>query len=128
MPVAENLMAGFGVGLSLKGYRPIVFIERMDFLLNALDAIVNHLDKIQRMSSGEFAPSMIIRCIVGNMNKPLFTGITHTQDFSEALRSMVTFPVVQLKKAEEIIPAYRQAAINLNNGISTILVEYKDLV
>jgi pyruvate/2-oxoglutarate/acetoin dehydrogenase E1 component len=128
MPVAENLMAGFGIGLSLKGYRPILFIERMDFLLNALDAIVNHLDKIQRKSGGEFSPSMIIRCIVGNKNKPLYTGITHTQDFSDALRSMVSFPVVQLKETEDILQSYKEAARNLDRGISTILVEYKDLI
>ena len=128
MPVAENLMAGFGIGLSLKGYRPVLFIERMDFLLNALDALVNHLDKIQRMSGGEFSPSMIIRCIVGNKNKPLYTGITHTQDFSEALRGMVSFPVVQLKTAEDVLSSYEQATTNLDKGISTVLVEYKDLV
>lgn len=128
MPVAENLMVGFATGLALKGYRPVVFIERMDFILNALDAIVNHLDKIKKMSQGEFCPAVIIRCIVGNKNKPLYTGITHTQDFSEALRHMVSFPVIQLFSPEDIILGYEQAEMNINNGISTILVEYKDLI
>lgn len=128
MPVAENLMTGFAIGLSLKGYFPVVFIERMDFLLNALDSIVNHLDKIEKMSNKEFSPAVIIRCIVGNKNKPLYTGITHTQDFSEALRSMVSFPVFQLLTADDVISYYDQAANNLKSGISTILVEYKDLV
>lgn len=128
MPVAENLMVGFAVGLSLKGYKPIVFIERMDFIMNALDAIVNHLDKIQKKSSNEFSPAIIIRCIVGNKNKPLYTGITHTQDHSEALRLMVSFPVIQLKDPADIEPAYRLAKENLQKGTSTILVEYKDLI
>lgn len=48
-PVAENLMVGLAIGLALKGRRPVVFIERCDFLLNALDAIVNHLDKIEKI-------------------------------------------------------------------------------
>ena len=74
MPVAENLMMGFAIGLSLKGYLPVVFIERMDFLLNAMDAMVNHLDKIAKISHGEFHPKVIIRCIVGNTKKPLYTG------------------------------------------------------
>jgi pyruvate/2-oxoglutarate/acetoin dehydrogenase E1 component len=32
-PVAENLMVGLATGLSLAGLKPIVFIERMDFIL-----------------------------------------------------------------------------------------------
>lgn len=128
MPVAENLMIGFAVGLALKGYKPIVFIERMDFIMNALDAIVNHLDKIQKKSFNEFSPAIIIRCIVGNKNKPLYTGITHTQDHSEALRLMVSFPVIQLKDSADIEPAYRAAKENLEKGMSTMLVEYKDLI
>jgi pyruvate/2-oxoglutarate/acetoin dehydrogenase E1 component len=50
MPVAENLMVGVATGLALQGYLSVVFIERMDFLLNALDQIVNHLDKIKQLS------------------------------------------------------------------------------
>lgn len=128
MPVAENLMAGMAIGLSLKGYLPIVFIERMDFILNALDAIVNHLDKINLLSNGQFKPACIIRCIVGNRNKPLYTGATHVQDFSDALREMVAFPVIQIKDVLEVEAAYEFATKNIEKGISTILVEYKDLV
>src|SRR5438477_13169810 len=85
MPVAENLMVGFAIGLALKGLKPVVFIERFDFILNALDAVVNHLDKIGDISRGEFRPTIILRVVVGNRQKPLFTGETHTQDFSVAM-------------------------------------------
>lgn len=128
MPVAENLMVGFATGLALKGYMPVVFIERMDFLLNALDAIVNHLDKIKALSDGEFSPAVIIRCIVGNKTKPLYTGVTHVQDFSVALVNMVSFPVYCLHTPQDVISSYQKAVENFNQGISTILVEYKDLV
>ncbi|HEY1720545.1 MAG TPA: hypothetical protein VGG27_04820 [Magnetospirillaceae bacterium] len=127
-PVAENLMVGVATGLSLKGYKPVVFIERMDFLPNALDAIVNHLDKINKMSAGQFTPSAIIRAVVGNKNKPLYTGLTHTQDFAAALREMVSFPVLQLFTAADVGPSYDQAIHNRSNHQSTILVEYKDFV
>lgn len=127
-PVAENLMVGLAIGLALKGLRPVVFIERMDFILNALDAIVNHLDKIKALSHGEFAPAAIIRAVVGNRHKPLYTGLPHIQDFSEAIGQMVTFPVVQLKEAEQVPAAYRLAEENHVKGVSTLLVEFKDLV
>jgi pyruvate/2-oxoglutarate/acetoin dehydrogenase E1 component len=108
-PVAENLMVGLAVGLALKGLRPVVYIERMDFLANAIDAVVNHLDKIDRLSGGEFQPVVLLRVVVGNKQKPLFTGVTHCQDFSEAVRRMVGFPVQTLQTPEEIGPAYRWA-------------------
>lgn len=127
-PVAENLMVGIATGLALKGYKPVVFIERMDFVLNALDAIVNHLDKARLMSRGEFTPGAIIRCVVGNRDKPLYTGDTHVQDFSGALRQMVSFPVLQLLKPADIPGAYAQAKADIDRGRSTLLVEYKDLV
>ena len=128
MPVAENLMIGCAIGLSLKGLLPIVFIERMDFVLNGLDAMVNHLDKAKEISDVEFAPAAIIRCVVGNTTKPLYTGVTHTQDFSEALMNMVSFPVLQMKSDEEVNAFYQIAFLNWVKGRSTLLIEYKDLV
>ncbi len=125
MPVAENLMVGFAIGIALKGLKPVVFIERFDFILNALDAIVNHLDKIETLSHGEFKPTMILRIVVGNRQKPLFTGKTHTQDFSVALRALVSFPVFQLQDTSEIGVRYKSAYETLDH-CSTALVEYKD--
>lgn len=122
-PVAENLMAGLAIGLSLEGYLPVVFFERFDFVLNALDAIVNHLDKLEAISRGEFRPRLIVRIVVGNRMAPLFTGVTHTQDFTDALSRMVTsLRVVKLPRdSRKIIEIYREAA-----GSSCIIVEEKD--
>jgi pyruvate/2-oxoglutarate/acetoin dehydrogenase E1 component len=124
MPVAENLMMGFAIGLSLKGYLPVVFIERMDFLMNAMDAMVNHLDKIAKISHGEFHPKVIIRCIVGNTKKPLYTGATHTQDLTDGIRKMVSFPVWNMKDEGDIEVFYDLASKTFD---SVMLVEYKDL-
>jgi pyruvate/2-oxoglutarate/acetoin dehydrogenase E1 component len=128
-PVAENLMAGLGIGLALKGLRPVVFIERMDFILNALDAIVNHLDKIGRMSNGHFHPAVLFRVVIGNSAKPLFTGMTHTQNFSQPLRQMLSFPVTELKSETEVKSAYAEAYQALCAPVprSTMLVEMKDM-
>lgn len=128
MPIAENLMMGVGIGLALKGLRPIVFFERMDFLLNASDAIVNHLDKIAALSHGEFTPAVIIRAVVGNRDKPLYTGLVHTQDFTKAFKAMVDFPVVQLRWENSILQSYEQARRDQVKGVSTMLVEYKDFM
>jgi pyruvate/2-oxoglutarate/acetoin dehydrogenase E1 component len=124
--VAENLLAGIAIGLSLTGLKPIMFFERFDFILGALDAIVNHLDAAEIISKGEFRPTAILRIVVGNTEKPLHTGHTHTRDHSEALKRMVRFPVWRVKTPEEVLTAYEMAAKNLHLH-STAIVEYKDL-
>lgn len=125
--VAENMMTGLAIGLSLKGYKPLVFFERFDFILNALDAIVNHLDKLEQLSDGQFKPACIFRVVVGNKTKPRFTGPTHTQDFSEAISRMVSFPVFRVLHADEIADIYAAAKEHLDLGHSTMIVEKKDL-
>jgi len=127
-PVAENLMVGMAIGMALKGRKPVVFIERMDFILNAADAIVNHLDKLATISGGQFQPAIIIRCVVGNKERPLFTGETHTQNLSRAFREMVSFPVYECRTAEEVLTAYRLAFKSIDIGMPSIIVEFKDLI
>lgn len=127
-PVAENLMTSAAIGMSLVGLKPVVYFERFDFALHAADAIVNHLNAIHEISGGEFAPAVILRCVVGNKRKPLFTGATHVQDFSDAFACMVSFPVVRLISAEGIAPAYAEARAAQTEGRSTMLVELKDLI
>jgi len=127
MPLAEALCAGVAIGMSLNGFVPILWIERMDFILHSLDQIVNHLDKMALLSNGIHKPAVIIRVATGNKNTPLLTGPTHTQDFSVPLRHMVTFPVIQLKWASSIIPEYQKSLERALNGTSTMLVEDRDL-
>jgi len=124
--VAENLLAGIGIGLALTGHKPLLFFERFDFVLNALDAIVNHLDAASVISNGIYNPTCILRIVVGNRNKPLYTGHTHTRDHTEALREMVRFPVWTVRTPEEVMTAYEMAYKNLPIH-STAIVEFKDL-
>jgi pyruvate dehydrogenase E1 component beta subunit len=123
-PVAENLMSSLAIGLNLQGFKPVVYFERFDFILNAMDAIVNHLDKIGRTSEGEFKVKVIIRATVGNLRTPFFGGPTHTQDFSEALRKIVSFPVIQLNLDSDISGTFQRA---LRSPQSSIIVDYRDL-
>lgn len=126
MPLAENLMAGAAIGLSLDGRVPVLWFERCDFLTCAMDALVNHLDKISQLSQGQHNPGVIIRVCVGNKNAPLFTGVTHTQNFYEAMLKLVQFPVYQIAKIANIETFYRWALENAKKGKSTMIIEEKD--
>jgi pyruvate/2-oxoglutarate/acetoin dehydrogenase E1 component len=122
-PIAENLMVGMAIGMAIDGLRPVVYFERFDFIMNAMDAIVNHLDKIKTISNGEYDPKVIIRVNIGGTKKPLYTGITHTQDFTEAMIKLVTFPVVKLDTISKIQENYTIAA---QWKSSMMLIEERD--
>lgn len=124
--VAEGLMTSAAIGMSLCGLKPVVFFERADFLWNAMDAIVNHLDACEIISKGEFRPTAILRIVVGNQNKPLYTGHTHTRNNAESLKRAVRFPVWTVKTPEEVTVAYEMAMKNLHIH-STAIFELKDL-
>lgn len=120
-PVAENLMTGLAIGMSFEGFLPVVYFERHDFMLVAMDAIVNHVDKIERISHGEFKVPIIIRAVTADAG-PFYSGITHSQDFTELLRKAVSFPVSDPKNGKEILKAFRDAVFSKR---PSIIVERK---
>ena len=122
-PLAENLMAGLAIGLSLSGYKPVLYFERFDFILNAIDAIVNQLDKMKDLSKHQYRPKVIIRVVVGQKLKPFLTGPTHTQDFTEPMKQLVKFPILKPISANEVIDAYKFAS---QYKESVIIVENSD--
>ena len=107
-PVAENLMSGLAIGMSFEEFLPVIYFERHDFMMVAMDAIVNHVDKIERISHGEFKVPVIIRAVTAD-GGPFYSGITHSQDFTEVLKAAVTFPVSDPKNGKEILEAFRNA-------------------
>jgi pyruvate dehydrogenase E1 component alpha subunit len=104
-PVAENLMAGLAIGMSLEGLLPVLYFERHDFMLVAADAIGNHIDKIERISHGEFKLPMIIRAVTADAG-PFYSGPTHQQDLTRVFKELVSFPVLDPKNGQEVLKAY----------------------
>lgn len=107
-PVAENLMSGLAIGMSFEGFLPILYFERHDFILNALDAIINHIDKIERISHGEYKVPVVIRAVTADAG-PFYSGITHSQDFSKLLESGVSFPVEDPREGKDVLRVFRDA-------------------
>lgn len=123
LPVMENCQAGIATGMSLTGYKVLSIYPRFDFFLLALDHIINHLDKFNEMSLGQFKPKVIIRVCVGSTS-PLMPGPQHSNNYTEALKKMVTnIDVVELTEADMIVPAYIDA---MNSERSVILIEHSD--
>ena len=124
LPVFEDVQMGMSIGMALEGFVPVSIYPRADFLVLALNQLVNHLDKVEEMSDGQFKPKVIIRTAIGSV-KPLFPGPQHMQDHTEALKLMCkNIDIIKLENKEDIIPAYKRA---LESERSTILIEIPDL-
>jgi pyruvate/2-oxoglutarate/acetoin dehydrogenase E1 component len=120
MPVAEDLQMGLSIGLSLAGRVPISIYPRMNFLMCAMNQLVNHLDKMSIYSNGEYNPKVIVRVCVGS-EKPMNPGVQHYGDYPIHLD---TIPIVRLKNKEDI---FRQYELAYYANHSTLLIEYADL-
>ena len=125
LPVAEELQMGMSNGLALAGQVPVSIFPRWNFLLLAVNQVVNHLDKFPLVSNGGYRPKVIIRTGIGSV-RPLHPQYQHVGDFTEAFRLMCpNIEVIRLEEPPDIFPAY-QRALEREDGKSTIVVEYGD--
>jgi len=125
LPVAEYFQTGLANGIAIEGMIPVSTYPRWNFLLMGVDQIVNHLDKFKTMSNGKLQPKVIIRVAVGS-ERPVDPQCQHKGNFSDAFKSMLkNTEVIELIEPEDIVPAYEKA-LNREDGINTILVEFAD--
>ena len=68
-PISEEGFVGAAVGAAMGGERPIVEIMTINFLLVAIDQVVNHAAKIRTMFGGEVGCPMVIRTPNGAGNQ-----------------------------------------------------------
>jgi len=77
-PISEEGFLGAGVGAAMLGERPIVEIMTLNFLLVAMDQVVNHAAKIGAMFGGEVRCPLVIRTPNGAGNQ---LTAQHSQSF-----------------------------------------------
>ena len=121
LPIFEETQMGIAIGLALNGFLPISCYPRFDFFILSLNQTVNHIDKLNQISSNEFNPFVIIRVMVGS-KKPVNAGIQHTMDYSKELRQMLKYiDVIQLKDSKEVYRSYNKV---LKEKKNTVFIEY----
>ncbi|MGH7619654.1 MAG: alpha-ketoacid dehydrogenase subunit beta [Gemmatimonadaceae bacterium] len=75
-PVSELACTGAGVGAALAGMKPIVVHPRIDFMMYAMDPVVNQAAKWSHMIGGQAHPGVTIRAII---NRGGEQGAQHSQ-------------------------------------------------
>lgn len=63
-PVSENAMTGAAVGAAIAGMRPIIVHPRMDFMLYAMDPIINEAANWHYMSGGKSSVPVVFWGII----------------------------------------------------------------
>jgi len=64
-PISEEGFVGLAVGAAMTGLRPVVEIMYMDFIMLAMDQMVNQMAKLRYMSGGQFPMAVTIRAQAG---------------------------------------------------------------
>src|SRR5579864_1381729 len=75
-PLSEDAMTGVAIGMALAGQRPIHVHIRMDFLMLAMNQLVNVAAKSRYMFGGRVKLPLVIRSMIG---KSWGQGAQHSQ-------------------------------------------------
>lgn len=123
LPVAEEMQMGMTIGLAMNGKIPISIYPRWNFLLLACNQLINHLDKISKMSQNGFKQSIIIRTAIGS-ERPLHPQDQHIGDFTKEFSKICkNIDFYKLKKPQDIFKTYKKS---LRSKKPSIIVEYGD--
>jgi pyruvate/2-oxoglutarate/acetoin dehydrogenase E1 component len=123
LPVMEDSQMGMSLGMAMTGKFVITFYPRWDFLICAANQLVNHVDKIELMSNGQWKPNMIIRVAKGS-EIPLNPGPQHRGNYFNEFQSITqTIKFFDCLTVDDIETAYNHA---INEGGITLINEYPE--
>lgn len=124
LPVAEEMQMGISIGMALTGKTVISIYPRFDFLLLAMNQLVNHLDKLEEFTHNQFHAKVIIRVGIGSTS-PLYPGVQHCGDYSGIFQQMLQrVRVVKFRNSKEVMTIYECA---YGFPWSTLIVEDMNL-
>ena len=102
-PLAEEGMTGIAVGAALNGLYPIQTHIRVDFLLLALNQILNMAAKYRYMFGGSFEVPMLIRAVIG---RSWGQGAQHSQSIQSLLAHIPGLVVLMPASAQSVLDDY----------------------
>ena len=102
-PLAEEGITGVSIGASLNGLYPIQTHIRLDFVLLAMNQIVNLAAKYRYMFGGRFHVPMLIRMVVG---RSWGQGAQHSQSIQSLFSHIPGLTVIMPSDAQAVLDAY----------------------
>ncbi len=89
-PVAEAVTVGMGVGAAAAGYRPLVSITYMDFMMLGFDPLINYGAKLRYKTGGQLTAPVVVKTTAGALGQ----GVAHSQCIEAWLMSVPGLKVV----------------------------------
>ena len=121
-PISEQAIVGLGIGAAVVGLRPVVDLMFMDFVLVAMDQIVNQAAKLKYMFGGNATLPLTITTMGG---AGLSAGAQHSQSLEAMLCHVPGLKVVMPSNAYDM-KGLTIAAIRDDNP--TVVVLHKKLL
>jgi pyruvate/2-oxoglutarate/acetoin dehydrogenase E1 component len=122
LPVMEETQMGMSLGIAMTGKTVVTFYPRWDFIVLAVNQLVNHIDKYELMTGKQ--ANILIRLGKGS-DKPLDPGHQHKGNYLEEFKNMCPhIKFHNLTDQDTILDSYKSAYAE---GGVHVLVEYPEL-
>lgn len=118
-PLSEDAMTGVAIGAAMAGMRPIHVHIRMDFLMLAMNQIINIASKAHYMYDGQVQVPLVVRSMIG---KSWGQGAQHSQGLHSMFMHVPGLKVVAPSNAFDA-KGCMIAAVRDNNPV--IFVEHR---
>lgn len=102
-PLAEEGVTGIALGAALNGLYPIQTHIRADFILLAMNQLINLAAKYKYMFGGRFEVPMLIRVVIG---RSWGQGAQHSQSFQSLFAHVPGLVVIMPSSPQTILESY----------------------
>jgi 2-oxoisovalerate dehydrogenase E1 component len=119
-PVSEAGIVGLGIGMALRGLRPVVEIMFGDFLTLAADQLINHAAKLRWMTDDQVRVPLVVRTPMGGGRG---YGPTHSQTLEKHFLGVPGLRVVAVNDLEDPAELIRHAILADDDPL--LFVEHK---
>ena len=120
-PISELGIVGAGVGAAMAGYRPIVEIMFMDFIMLAMDPLINQAAKLRYMLGGQLSVPLVVRTPGGG-------GVQYGPTHSQCLEAwFMQIPGIKVAVPSDPADAKGLMKASIRDDNPVLVVEHKML-
>jgi acetoin:2,6-dichlorophenolindophenol oxidoreductase subunit beta len=116
-PLSEEAMTGFAAGAALNGLYPVHTHIRVDFMMLAMNQLINSIAKYKYMYGELFELPMLVRSIIG---RSWGQGAQHSQSLQAMFAHVPGLTVVMPSSAQSALNSYEYAANNYRSPVISL--------
>ncbi|MDA8019451.1 MAG: alpha-ketoacid dehydrogenase subunit beta [Thermoanaerobaculia bacterium] len=118
-PISENAFTGIAVGACLLGQRPIIVHQRVEFMLLAMEQLINNAAKLRYLTRGRQSVPMVIRLVIG---RGWGQGPQHAQSLESVFAAI---PGLKVAMPSRAVDARDMLMTGIRGGDPLVLLEHR---